>query len=405
MHRCGPDGRCPSATNRPARARPPLPWQRRASGNSGVAMGVNSGAKGTSSIAIGWGGTAGVPAGHAVARHQFDRAGFGHDGRRRYLDGARHEREGDGVSSIAMGVQSSATQQFATALGNSALATGISATAQPVRRHRPRMRRPSASTASRRRVDRGDRRFELGRGRGRARSPAASTRRCWAVPAPWLGASQTVSGNGAVAIGDPSTAIGTGAVTAGSNNTANGDGAVAIGNRTSRRAPARSRSATRRRPRPPVRWRSARRPWRTMQATSRSARPTTSAPNPTASATIGGVTYTFKGTNPTSVVSVGAAGTERQITNVAAGRISSASTDAINGSQLDATNQAVNSLSTSTASSVSSLSTGCRRPTARSRRFRRRLRPGSARCRRDWLDQQLGDFIVDFDVDRAVVGQ
>ncbi|MDK7282018.1 hypothetical protein QP477_11450, partial [Haemophilus seminalis] len=41
------------------------------------------------------------------------------------------------------------------------------------------------------------------------------------------------------------------------------------------------------------------------------------------------------------VVSVGAPGKERQITNVAAGRISSTSTDAINGSQLYAVADAV----------------------------------------------------------------
>ncbi|WP_260432858.1 hypothetical protein, partial [Burkholderia stagnalis] len=36
-------------------------------------------------------------------------------------------------------------------------------------------------------------------------------------------------------------------------------------------------------------------------------------------------------------MSVGAAGAERQVTNVAAGQISASSTDAINGSQLYAT--------------------------------------------------------------------
>jgi autotransporter adhesin len=61
----------------------------------------------------------------------------------------------------------------------------------------------------------------------------------------------------------------------------------------------------------------------------------------TASTVIGGVTYNFAGATPTSTVSVGAGGAERTITNVAAGRISGSSTDAINGSQLFATNQQV----------------------------------------------------------------
>ncbi|WP_431833847.1 ESPR-type extended signal peptide-containing protein, partial [Dialister invisus] len=54
----------------------------------------------------------------------------------------------------------------------------------------------------------------------------------------------------------------------------------------------------------------------------------------TLSATINGTAHNFAGTNPASTVSVGKAGSERTITNVAAGRISAASTDAINGSQL-----------------------------------------------------------------------
>jgi len=47
------------------------------------------------------------------------------------------------------------------------------------------------------------------------------------------------------------------------------------------------------------------------------------------------ITYgTFAGNNPKSAVSVGTAGNERQIQNVAAGRVTKDSTDAINGSQL-----------------------------------------------------------------------
>lgn len=65
----------------------------------------------------------------------------------------------------------------------------------------------------------------------------------------------------------------------------------------------------------------------------------------TTSASIGGKTYTFAGTNALSTLSVGsdarssangAANYKRTITNVAAGRIDSDSTDAVNGSQLHA---------------------------------------------------------------------
>src|SRR5690606_13374867 len=58
----------------------------------------------------------------------------------------------------------------------------------------------------------------------------------------------------------------------------------------------------------------------------------------TANVSIGGVVYDFDGDAPTSTVSVGAVGAERTITNVAAGRLSDSSTDAVNGSQLHATN-------------------------------------------------------------------
>ncbi|MBB3905489.1 beta strand repeat-containing protein [Methylobacterium brachythecii] len=61
----------------------------------------------------------------------------------------------------------------------------------------------------------------------------------------------------------------------------------------------------------------------------------------TPNAVIGGKTYAFAGAAPAGTVSVGAAGAERTITNVAAGRLSTTSTDAVNGSQLDATNQQV----------------------------------------------------------------
>ena len=56
----------------------------------------------------------------------------------------------------------------------------------------------------------------------------------------------------------------------------------------------------------------------------------------TSSATIGDTTYSFAGGIPVGTVSIGDANKERTLTNVAAGRISDTSTDAINGSQLHA---------------------------------------------------------------------
>ncbi len=57
-------------------------------------------------------------------------------------------------------------------------------------------------------------------------------------------------------------------------------------------------------------------------------------------------------TAPASVVSVGAPGSERQITNVASGVVSATSTDAINGSQLFTVAAAANNLGLSTAAAI-----------------------------------------------------
>ncbi|MEQ5854263.1 YadA-like family protein [Halomonas sp. EF61] len=72
----------------------------------------------------------------------------------------------------------------------------------------------------------------------------------------------------------------------------------------------------------------------------------------TTQASIAGKDYSFAGATPSGTLSLGAAATtdsegnavasvERTITHVAAGRLSATSTDAVNGSQLHATNQAV----------------------------------------------------------------
>ena len=70
----------------------------------------------------------------------------------------------------------------------------------------------------------------------------------------------------------------------------------------------------------------------------------------TNSATVGDITYSrFAGSTPATgdVVSVGSSDRKRQIQNVAAGQITSTSTDAINGSQLYATNSVLSTLAKS----------------------------------------------------------
>ena len=74
----------------------------------------------------------------------------------------------------------------------------------------------------------------------------------------------------------------------------------------------------------------------------------------TASANINGRTYNFAGTTPVGTVSVGDSDKERTITNVAAGRISSTSTDVINGSQLHSVIQEMNSVASDTLANANS---------------------------------------------------
>ncbi|WP_244129478.1 YadA family autotransporter adhesin [Burkholderia gladioli] len=82
-----------------------------------------------------------------------------------------------------------------------------------------------------------------------------------------------------------------------------------------------------------------------------------SAAMPVSSATIDGSTFgNFAGSKPVGTVNIGAPGFERQLTGLAAGRISAGSTDAVNGSQLFQTNVAVASLSSSLSTAAGTLS-------------------------------------------------
>ena len=108
-----------------------------------------------------------------------------------------------------------------------------------------------------------------------------------------VGNNSTISGDNGMVLGNSATVTGANGLALGNNTKVANDNAVAIGNGSE-----------------------------------------TAAAVATPSATINGATHNFAGTNPASTVSVGKAGMERTVTNVAAGRISATSTDAINGSQL-----------------------------------------------------------------------
>ena len=131
----------------------------------------------------------------------------------------------------------------------------------------------------------------------------------------------TVKGNMAGAFGYKNTINADNAYAVGSNSTVSADGAMVLGNNASVTAKngmalgSNTKAAN-------------------ENAVALGAGSETAAAVATSSATINGVTHNFAGVNPASTVSVGKAGAERTITNVAAGRISATSTDAINGSQL-----------------------------------------------------------------------
>ena len=131
----------------------------------------------------------------------------------------------------------------------------------------------------------------------------------------------TVKGNMAGAFGYKNTINADNAYAVGSNSTVSADGAMVLGNNAS--VTAKNGMAL-----------GSNTKVANENAIALGAGSETAAAVATPSATINGVAHNFAGVNPASTVSVGKAGAERTITNVAAGRISDVSTDAINGSQL-----------------------------------------------------------------------
>ena len=131
----------------------------------------------------------------------------------------------------------------------------------------------------------------------------------------------TVKGNMAGAFGYKNTINADNAYAVGSNSTVSADGAMVLGNNAS--VTAKNGMAL-----------GSNTKVADENAVALGAGSETAAAVATPSATINGTVHNFAGVNPASTVSVGKAGTERTITNVAAGRISKTSTDAINGSQL-----------------------------------------------------------------------
>ncbi|WGE64083.1 YadA-like family protein [Actinobacillus equuli subsp. haemolyticus] len=137
-----------------------------------------------------------------------------------------------------------------------------------------------------------------------------------------IGNDSNATGKSSVAIGESSNATGTYATAVGDTSNATGDRSVAFGidakaRNTSTVAIGDNATAT------------------LDNSVALGSGATTEVAVNTNSATVNGITYSgFAGSTAYSVVSVGNNNQQRQIQNVAAGRISATSTDAINGSQL-----------------------------------------------------------------------
>ncbi len=165
-----------------------------------------------------------------------------------------------------------------------------------------------------------------------------------------FGVRATASGNGATAIGGETTAsgwlstsigylsksAGNGAYAGGAKANANGEGAVSVGlesTSTGKHTAALGASANASAEAALALGASANASH--ANAVALGANSVTKAAIASNEATVNGVYYSgFAANNAASVVSLGDAGKERQLVNVAAGQISATSTDAINGSQL-----------------------------------------------------------------------
>ncbi|MGF6789314.1 YadA-like family protein [Paraburkholderia sp. 35.1] len=205
-----------------------------------------------------------------------------------------------GGNSTAIGNHAQAAAAYATALGQAAAASGFVATAIG----------SSAEAA-------GDHATAVG-----AMADAAG------ASATAIGTSAQAAGGWAIAIGSHAQAAGIDAIALGAYAATTVDRATALGA---------DASATEK------------------GSVALGAGSTTSAAVGTSGATIGGTDYAFAGANPASTVSVGSAGNERTITNVAAGRLSATSTDAVNGSQLHATNLSVTANATNIAANTAAI--------------------------------------------------
>ena len=254
-----------------------------ATGRYGVAVGIQASAKSHSTVAIGT---------ETTAEHESATA----VGTLSKAEGTAAAAFGQGANATAnaataIGRQAAAKGNSSTAVGSASVAEGLSSTAFG-----------SGSNAASTAIGQGT------QATGAYTVAVGQKAQAKGISSAAVGSASVAEGDYSIATGAASQATGKASVASGLQAQAKGGSSVAIG----RGAIASDECSV-----------------------ALGANSTTSAAVGTNSATVNGVTYSgFAGTNPTSTVSVGSAGNERTITNVAAGRITPTSTDAINGSQL-----------------------------------------------------------------------
>lgn len=300
-----------------------------ASGLNSSAFGSKATASGESALAMGTGATASADSTVAIG----------------------NDSNATGKSSVAVGESTNATGVFSTALGDSSTATGNRTVAISVDSKAKADESIAVGSAS---TSEGIRSIAIGANATATNESATvvGTHSTADIRGTVIGAESEAHNHGfaggyqAKATGESSTAIGVRAnstglstIAIGSDSVANNKASTAIGQGSQADASysvALGKAAT---------------------ATHGSSvalgtATTTKAAVAVTEATVGKLTYGgFAGTDATAVVSVGKEGDHtRQIVNMGAGEISATSTDAINGSQLYATNDVINNVATTVTS-------------------------------------------------------
>ncbi|WP_432525512.1 YadA-like family protein [Moraxella sp. ZY21109] len=300
----------------------------KASGNSSVAVGLNANATNTNAVAVGV--RANASGNVAVAIGENATA----SNEKSIAIGGASKSGGD--KSIAIGDQANATNTHSFAMGGNSLSTGTNAVAVGSNTKATGNFTVALGNAANASVHRATAIGVESKASGTNSTAVGSAANATATNAIALGNNAQATAGHTIATGVNATAGGVSAIATGNGAIANGANSIATGfnatTSTSTNAVAIGREAT---------------VGENMGgAVAVGAKSVASMGTVVTEATVGPHTYTgFAGTNlkydasnsadPNSMVfSVGSAGNERQIQNVAAGRITETSTDAINGSQL-----------------------------------------------------------------------